>query len=411
MPDKRRIAVTGIGPVTPVGIGIEPFWESIRAGRSGAGHVTSFDTTGYAVNICAEVSDFDIADFIEPRKSRRMERFTQFAFAASKLALEHAGLDPSDPDPSRVGVVIGSGVGGLRLIEDDTMNLNTKGPRSVAPDLIARMMANSASGAVAIEFGFQGPNEATVTACAASGNAMARAIDHIRNGHADVVVAGGTETPITPLGLAAFCSARALSKRNDDPEHASRPFDKNRDGFLLAEGSTVMVFEAWDTAVARGATILAEVLGYGLSADAHHLVMPHPEGVGAANCMTMALQDSELTPGDIGLISAHGTATSLGDAAETKAIHKVFGNSPPPTSSTKSMTGHLLGAAGSTAAAATVMGLVDQILPPTTNYETPDPACDLDVVPNQARPAKFDAAIMNTFGFGGHNASIVFARV
>ncbi|HVL37944.1 MAG TPA: beta-ketoacyl-ACP synthase II [Fimbriimonadaceae bacterium] len=410
MPSKRRIAVTGIGPVTPVGIGIDPFWDSIRAGRSGAGHVTQFDTTGFAVNIAAEVKDFNIADFIEPRRSRRMELFTQFAFAASKMALEHAGLNPSDPDPVRVGVVIGSGVGGLRLIEDDTMNLNTKGPRSVAPDLIARMMANSASGAVAIEFGFQGPNEATVTACAASGNAMARAIDHIRNGNADIVVTGGTETPITPLGLAAFCAARALSKRNDDPEHASRPFDANRDGFLLAEGSTVLVFEAWDVAEARGANILAEVLGYGLSADAHHLVMPQPEGVGAAACMHMALADAQLTPGDVGYISAHGTATSLGDAAETKAIRKVFGDSPPPTSSTKSMTGHLLGAAGSTAAAATIMALVDQTLPPTTNYETPDPACDLDVVPNQARPAKLEAAIINTFGFGGHNATIAFGK-
>jgi 3-oxoacyl-[acyl-carrier-protein] synthase II len=410
MPEKRRIAVTGIGPVTPVGIGIDPFWESIAAGRSGAGHVTQFDTTGFAVNICAEVSDFKIDDYIEPRRARRMERFTQFAYVATKLALEQAGLDPSDPDPSRVGVVIGSGVGGLRLIEDDTMNLNTKGPRSVAPDLIARMMANSASGAVAIEFGFQGPNEATVTACAASGNAMARAIDHIRNGNADIVIAGGTETPITPLGLAAFCAARALSKKNDDPEHASRPFDLNRDGFLLAEGATVLVFEAMDVAKARGATILAEVLGYGLSADAHHLVMPQPEGVGAAACMHMALADSQLTPGDVGYISAHGTATTLGDAAEVKAIRKVFGDSPPPTSSTKSMTGHLLGAAGSTAAAAAIMGLVNQTLPPTTNYETPDPACDLDVVPNKARKAKIDAAIINTFGFGGHNASIAFGK-
>ena len=410
MPSKRRIAVTGIGPVTPVGIGIDPFWDSIRAGRSGAGKVTQFDTTGFAVNIGAEVKDFSIADYIEPRRSRRMELFTKFAYAATKLALEHAGLDPSDPDPSRVGVVIGSGVGGLRAIEDDTMALNTKGPRSVGPDLIARMMANSASGQMAIEFGFEGPNEATVTACAASGNAMARAVDHIRNGSADIVITGGTETPITPLGLAAFCAARALSKRNDDPEHASRPFDLNRDGFLLAEGSTVLVFEAWDVAQARGARILAEVLGYGLSADAHHLVMPHPEGVGAAACMNMALADAQLTPSDIGYISAHGTATSLGDAAETKAIRKVFGDSPPPTSSTKSMTGHLLGAAGSTAAAATIMALVDQVLPPTTNYETPDPDCDLDVVPNEARPSKIDAALINTFGFGGHNATVAFGK-
>lgn len=407
---KRRIAVTGIGPVTPVGIGVEPFWDSMLAGRSGAGHVTSFDTTGFAVNICAEVTGFDIADYIEPRRSRRMERFTQFAYAATKLALEHAKLDPSGPDPTRVGVVIGSGVGGLRLIEDDTMNLNTKGPRSVAPDLIARMMANSAAGSVGIEFGFQGPNEATVTACAASGNAMARAVDHIRNGAADIVVTGGTETPITPLGLAAFCAARALSKRNDEPELASRPFDLNRDGFLLAEGSTVLVFEEMDSAMARGATIYAEVLGYGLTADAHHLVMPQPDGVGGAACMERALADGGLVPADIGYISAHGTSTSLGDAAETKAIHKVFGSSPPPTSSTKSMTGHLLGASGSTAAAATIMGLHNQMLPPTTNYETPDPACELDVVPNQARPAKFEAALINTFGFGGHNACIAFGK-
>ena len=410
MPSKRRIAVTGIGPVTPIGIGIDAFWSSVLEGRSGAGPITCFDPEGYSVRFAAEVTDFEIGDFLEPRRARRMERFTQMAYAATKLALESAGLDPKDPDPERVGVVIGTGIGGLLIIEQQHQVLMEKGPRSVIPDLVPRLMANAAAGSVAIEFGFQGPNECSVSACASSGHAIARSVDLIRSGAADIVVSGGSESCITPLAVGAFASARALSRRNDDPQAASRPFDADRDGFIIAEGATVLILEAMDIAEARGATILAEVLGYGLTADASHLVMPHPEGTGAATAMTIALKDSEITANDVGYISAHGTSTPLGDAAETMAVRKVFGDSPPPTSSTKSMTGHLLGAAGSTAMAATIQGLIHQTLPPTINYETPDPKCDLDVVPNKPREEKFDYAITNAFGFGGHNVSIVVGK-
>lgn len=410
MPKGRQVAVTGIGPVTPIGTGVGRFWESVRSGKSGVGPVTRFDTERYPVKIGAEINEFNIDDYLEPRRARRMGRFSHFAFAASKLALDHAGLQPSDPDPARVGIVIGSGIGGIALTEEEHEVLLTKGPRSVSPELIAKMIPNAAAGSIAIELGFSGPNDCTVTACASSGHAMARAIDLIRSGSADIVLAGGTEAAITPLSLAAFCTARALSRRNDDPEHASRPFDAGRDGFVLGEGSTVIVLEAMEVARGRGARVLAEVLGYGLSSDAYHIVMPHPEGAGASACMISALSDAEITPADVGYISAHGTSTKLGDAAEAAAIYKVFGDAPPPTSATKSMTGHLLGAAGSTAAAATLLALEHQVLPPTINYEDPDPDCDLDVVPNQARPHRFDVAISNSFGFGGHNATIVLAK-
>lgn len=410
MPNKRRIAVTGIGPVTPIGTGVENFWDSILAGRSGAGPITKFDTSKYPVHFGGEVSDFDISDYLHPRKARRMGRFTQLAYAATKLALDDAKLDPQDFDPARIGVVIGSGIGGIALTEEEHTVLGEKGPRFVSPELIAKMIPNAAAGAIAIEFGFQGPNDCTVTACASSGHAIARAVDLLRSGAADIIITGGTEASLTPLSLAAFCTARALSKRNDDPEHASRPFDADRDGFVMSEGATVLILEAMDVATERGAPVLAEVMGYGLSADAHHIVMPHPEGEGASSCMDQALKDSDLAPRDIGYISAHGTSTNLGDIAETKAIRKVFGDSPPPVSSTKSMTGHLLGAAGTTAAAATILGLKHQILPPNINYETPDPAIDLDIVANKPREAKVDAAVSNAFGFGGHNVSVVLAR-
>ncbi|MEX2587697.1 MAG: beta-ketoacyl-ACP synthase II [Actinomycetota bacterium] len=413
MPNQRRIAVTGIGPgggVTPIGTGVTEFWESILAGRSGAGPITKFDTSKYPVHFGGEVADFDISEYLHPRRARRMGRFTQLAYAATKLALDDAKLDPQDFDPARIGVVIGSGIGGIALTEEEHTVLGEKGPRFVSPELIAKMIPNAAAGAVAIEFGFQGPNDCTVTACASSGHAIARAVDLLRSGAADIIITGGTEASITPLSLAAFCTARALSKRNDDPQHASRPFDADRDGFVMSEGATVLVLEAMDVADNRGADVLAEVMGYGLSADAHHIVMPHPEGEGAASCMDQALKDSDLAPQDIGYISAHGTSTNLGDLAETKAIRKVFGDSPPPVSSTKSMTGHLLGAAGTTAAAATILGLRHQILPPNINYETPDPAIDLDIVANQPREAKVNAAISNAFGFGGHNVSVVLAK-
>lgn len=410
MPNQRRIAVTGIGPVTPIGTGVDAFWDSLLAGRSGVGPLTRFRTEKFPVKIAAEIMDFDINKFLEPRRARRQERFSQLAFAAAKLALAHAEVEPSDTDPARVGIVVGTGIGGIPLFEEEHRAMLEKGPRFVSPALIAMMIPNAAAGAIAIELGYTGPNECTVTACAASGHAIARAADLIRSNAADVVLAGGAESAITPLALASFCSARALSLRNDEPERASRPFDAERDGFVFGEGATILVLEAMERAQARGAKVLAELLGYGLSSDAYHIVAPHPDGAGAVASMTAALADAGIGTSDVSYINAHATSTELGDAAEVKAIRKVFGDEPPPTSSTKSMTGHLLGAAGSTEAAATVLALVDQVLPPTINYENPDPECDLDVVPNQARRARVEIGVSNSFGFGGHNVSLVFAK-
>jgi 3-oxoacyl-[acyl-carrier-protein] synthase II len=410
VPNQRRIAVTGIGPVTPIGTGVDAFWDSLLAGRSGVGPLTRFPTEKFPVKIAAEIMDFDINNFLEPRRARRQERFSQLAFAAAKLALEHAGVEPSDTDPARVGIVVGTGIGGIPLFEEEHRAMLEKGPRFVSPALIAMMIPNAAAGAIAIELGYTGPNECTVTACAASGHAIARAADLIRSNAADVVLAGGAESAITPLALASFCSARALSLRNDEPERASRPFDAERDGFVFGEGATILVLEAMERAQARGAKVLAELLGYGLSSDAYHIVAPHPDGAGAVASMTAALADAGIGTSEVNYINAHATSTELGDAAEVKAIRKVFGDEPPPTSSTKSMTGHLLGAAGSTEAAATVLALVDQVLPPTINYENPDPECDLDVVPNQARRARVEIGVSNSFGFGGHNVSLVFAK-
>jgi len=408
--NRRQVAITGIGPVTPVGIGIDAFWDALKNGRSGVGPLTKFDPAPFQSQIAAEVNDFDISNFLDPKRARRMERFSQMAFAAASLALADAGLKPSDPDPARVGIVIGSGIGGIPLYEQEHIKMLEKGPRYVSPSLIAMMIPNAAAGAIAIELGFTGPNECTVTACASSGNAIGRAVDLIRSGAADIVLAGGSEACISPLSLASFCSSRALSTRNDDPERASRPFDKDRDGFVFGEAATVLVLESMDLARARGARLHGEILGYGLSADAFHVVMPHPDGAGAAAAMTAALEDASLTPAEVGYINAHGTSTQLGDAAEIKAIHKIFGDQPPPVSSTKSMTGHLIGAAGATEAAACALAIEDQLLPPTINYETPDPACDVDVVPNEARSHVFDVAISNSFGFGGQNASILVGK-
>lgn len=407
---ERDVVVTGIGPVTPVGIGVDTFWDALKSGRSGVGPLTKFDPSDYPSKVAAEVKDFDISQFLDPRRARRMDRFAQMAYAGASLALNHAGLQPSDPDPARVGIIIGSGIGGISLYEEEHIKMMDRGPRFASPSLIAMMIPNSAAGCLAIEFGFTGPNECTVTACASSGNAIARAMDIIRNGAADIVLAGGAESCISPLSLASFCSARALSTRNDEPERASRPFDKDRDGFVFGEAATILVLESAESARERGAKVLARILGYGLSADAFHVVMPHPDGAGATASMNAALKDAGISAGEVGYVNAHGTSTQLGDAAETKAIHKVFGDSPPPVSSTKSMTGHLIGAAGATEAAACVLALQDQLLPPTINYETPDPDCELDVVPNTARPQEFDVAMSNSFGFGGQNASLLIAK-
>ncbi|MEA2590481.1 MAG: 3-oxoacyl-[acyl-carrier-protein] synthase [Actinomycetota bacterium] len=410
MPERRRIAVTGIGPVTPIGTGVEDFWAAMVAGKSGAGPITRFDATDFKSKVAAEINGFEITDYLPAKNARRLDRFSQLAYAAATLALADARMKPSDPDPTRVGMVIGSGIGGIGLWEEEHTAMLKRGPRFVSPSLIAMMIPNAAAGSLAIEFGFTGPNECTVTACASSGHAIARAMDYIRSGAADVVLVGGAESCISPMSVASFCSARALTTRNDDPEHASRPFDRDRDGFVIGEAATVLVFEAMEHARNRGARILAEAIGYGLSSDAYHVVAPHPDGAGASAAMTAALADAQLAPGEVGYINAHATSTELGDASEAKAVRKVFGSQPPPTSATKSMTGHLLGAAGATEAAAAILAMLRGKLPPTINYENPDPECDLDVVPNKARDAKVDVVMSNSFGFGGHNVSVLFGR-
>jgi 3-oxoacyl-[acyl-carrier-protein] synthase II len=410
VPEQRRIAVTGIGPVTPIGTGVEDFWAAMVAGKSGAGPITRFDAKDFKSKVAAEIHGFEITDYLPAKNARRLDRFSQLAYAAATLALADAGMKPTDPDPARVGMVIGSGIGGIGLWEEEHTAMLKRGPRFVSPSLIAMMIPNAAAGSLAIEFGFTGPNECTVTACASSGHAIARAMDYIRSGAADVVLVGGAESCISPMSVASFCSARALTTRNDDPEHASRPFDRDRDGFVIGEAATVLVFEAMEHARNRGARILAEAIGYGLSSDAYHIVAPHPDGAGASAAMTAALADAQIAPGEVGYINAHATSTELGDASEAKAVRKVFGSQPPPTSATKSMTGHLLGAAGATEAAAAILAMLREKLPPTINYENPDPECDLDVVPNQARSAHVDVVMSNSFGFGGHNVSVLFGR-
>jgi len=411
--DRRRVVVTGIGPVTPVGIGVDRFWSSLVDGVSGVGKLEAFDATPFASRIAAEVHDFRPEEHMEPSDTRRMDRFAQFAVAGSRLALGDAGLEVSSMEPSRVGVVIGTGIGGITVFEREMDVLRERGPSRVSPHLVAMMIPNMAAGQVAMRLGLTGPNDSTTTACAASGHAIARAVDLIRSGAADVMLAGGTESAMSPLTLAGFCASRALSTRNDDPEGASRPFDKGRDGFVIGEGATVLVLEALDDALARGARVYAEIGGYGLSADAHHETAPHPEGDGAVLAMQAALRDSGVEPSDVGYINAHGTSTTLGDIAEIAAIKRVFGDHAArlAVSSTKSMTGHLVGAAGATEAAATALALMNGVLPPTINQEEPDPECDLDVVPNEARRVDLEVAMSNSFGFGGQNASLVLRRV
>lgn len=410
MPERRRVAVTGCGPVTPLGIGVTAFWDGLLAARSAVVPITEFPTETFPCRIAASIPDFRAEEFIDPRRARRLARFSQFALTGALLALEDAGLSASDYNPTRAGVVIGTGIGGLGLAEKETLVLHEKGPRSVSPPLLAMMLPNAAAGSVAIELGYTGPNECTVTACAAGAQAIARAVDYIRWGAADMVLAGGTEAIITPLGIAAFCALHALSTRNHDPPAASRPFDAQRDGFVIGEGATVLVLEAMDLAVARGARIRGEIIGVGLSADAYNMTASRPDGAGAAAAMQLALDDAEIPSSGIGYINAHATSTRLGDAAEVAAIRKVFGDGPPPASSIKSAMGHLLGAAGAAEAAATLLAIQESVLPPTINYETPDPVCALDVVPNEARPCTTRLAMSNSFGFGGHNVSLVFSR-
>ena len=411
--DERRVVVTGLGTVTPLGNTTERFWEALIAGRSGAGPITRFDTTGYDIRFACEVRDFTTEGVLERKEAKRMDRFVQYAMVAAHQAIHHAALADGSVSPERVGVLIGSGIGGMETFEDQHRVLMEKGPGRVSPFFIPMMIIDMAAGQISIQFGFKGPNFATVSACASGAHAIGEALRLIRAGDADAMVTGGSEATITPMAVAGFTSARALSSRNDDPTRASRPFDQDRDGFVIGEGAAVLVLESEDHARRRGARPLCELAGYGASGDAYHMTAPCVDGEGAARAMARALEDARLRPEDVSYVNAHGTATPAGDPAEVAAVKRVFGGhaSRLMVSSTKSMTGHLLGAAGGIEAVATALTLARGIVPPTINLDTPDPQCDLDFVPNQARERRVTAAISNSFGFGGHNVTLAFRSV
>ena len=407
----RRVVVTGLGLVTPLGTGVDKTWKALCAGESGVGRITRFDPSGYDAQIAAEVKDFDPAQFIEKKEIKKMDTFIHYAVGASQLAVDDAGLKVSPEEATRVGVYIGSGIGGLGSIEHYHYVLKEKGPGRVSPFFIPMTIINLASGQVAIRVGAKGPNSCAVTACATGNHCIGDAYRLIQRNDADVMIAGGAEAAITPLGVAGFASAKALSFRNTEPTKASRPFDKDRDGFVLGEGAGVVVLEELEHARARGARIYAEVIGYAMNSDAYHITAPPEEGEGAVRCMEMAIKDAGVAKTDIGYINAHGTST-MADAIETKAIKHVFGEQAYkiPVSSTKSMTGHLLGAAGGIEAVFSILALHHGILSPTINLDHPDPACDLDYVPNKARATKTQVVLSNSFGFGGVNACLLFRR-
>lgn len=408
---KHRVVVTGMGVVSALGSDLSTFWNHLIEGKSGVSLIETFDTSDYPTKIAASVKDFNPEDFMEKKETRRMDRFVQFAVAASKMAVEDAKLNISEAeDPDRVGVIIGSGIGGLGTWEEQHTILMQKGAKRVSPFFIPMMIANMASGQVSMTLGARGPNTSPVSACATGTHSIGDAFKVIQRGDADVMVCGGSEATILPLGMAGFCSMRAMSTRNDAPEQASRPFDVDRDGFVMGEGAGVLVIESLEHAINRGARIYAEIVGYGMSADAHHMTEPDPTG--AAACMKRAIKDAGLEPEDIQYINAHGTSTPVGDKSETKAIKLALGEhaSKVAVSSTKSMTGHLLGAAGGVEAIICGLTLRNGIIPPTINVNQQDPECDLDVVPNVARQADVQVAMSNSFGFGGHNATIVMKK-
>ncbi|MBY0087222.1 beta-ketoacyl-ACP synthase II [Brevibacillus sp. M2.1A] len=409
---KRRVVITGVGVVSPVGNDAQTFWNSLLEGKSGIDRVAAFDASDYPTQIAGEVKNFDPEQYMDKKDIRRTDRFVQFGLAAAKMAVEDAKLEITPENAERVGVYIGSGIGGLTTWEEQHSVLLEKGPRRVSPFFIPMLIANMASGAVSIQYGAKGPTSSAITACATGTNAIGDALRLIQFDHADVMIAGGAEATVRPMAFAGFCSAKAMSTRNDEPQKASRPFDQDRDGFVMGEGAGVLILEELEHAKKRGATIIAEVIGYGMSADAHHITSPSPGGEGAARCMASALKDAGVDPTEVQYINAHGTSTDQGDIAETQAIKRVFGEHAYKlaVSSTKSMTGHLLGATGGVEAIATAYALRDQVLPPTINLENPDPECDLDYVPNHARKATVHVAVSNTFGFGGHNATIVLKR-
>lgn len=414
---KRRVVVTGVGVISPVGNNAETFWDSLISGKSGGGPLTAFDPSPFSTQIAAEVKDFDPTSYMTRKQDKRLDRFVKFAIAAAKMAVIDCGLELDGVEYDRAGVYIGSGIGGLHTIEGEhekyLANDNEKKAASqISPFLIPMLIANMASGLVSIELGFKGPNSAAVTACASGSHSIGDAFKIIQRGEADVMATGGSEAAITKMGFGGFCALRALTMRNDDPEGASRPFDKDRDGFLMGEGAAVVVLEELDHAKKRGAPIYGELLGYGMSGDAYHMTAPDPGGDGAIRCMKAALEDAELMPEDIDYINAHGTSTPLNDKMETAAIKSVFKDHARKLaiSSTKGSHGHMLGATGAAELVACCKALDAQLIPPTINYQTPDPECDLDYVPNEPREAKLEVVLSNSLGFGGHNVTLIMKK-
>jgi 3-oxoacyl-[acyl-carrier-protein] synthase II len=406
----RRVVVTGVGLVTPLGTGVEKNWEAVTAGRSGVGPITRFDISDYPTRFAGEVTDFNAADWIEKKEVRKMDLFIQYAMAAAEQAMQRSGLQINDDNADHIGVLIGVGIGGLHTIEENHQILLDSRLRRLTPFFIPKVISNLAPGHISIKYGARGVNLTTTSACASGSHAVGEAYRMIRGGYLDAAITGGTEAPITQLGVGGFAAMRALSTRNENPQAASRPFDLDRDGFVIAEGAAALILEERENAIARGAEILAELVGYATNSDAFHITSPSPEGQGAAKCMQRCLEDGGLDPAEVDYINAHGTSTPPGDLAETQAIKRVFGEQAAriAVSSTKSMTGHTLGAAGAIESVYTVLAIKHGLIPPTINYETPDPQCDLDYVPNTARPATIRIALNNSFGFGGTNTTLAF---
>jgi len=410
--EKKRVVITGLGSITPLGKDLESYWQGLLSGQSGIGPITLFDASQHSTRIAAEVKDFDPHDYMDRKDAKRMDRFAQFAVATSQQALADAHLEITPLNAEQIGVMIGTGVGGLKIMEEQQAVYLSRGPSRCSPFMVPMMIANMAAGLTAIHTGAKGPNSCPVTACAAGSNAIGDAFRLVQQGYAQAMICGGTEAAVTPLSVAGFASARALSTRNDAPELASRPFDRDRDGFVIGEGCGILILESLDHALSRGARIYAEIIGYGMTCDAYHMTAPVPGGEGAARCIQLALKDAEITPDQVSYINAHGTSTPANDPTETQAIKTALGNaaSQVAVSSTKSMTGHLLGGSGGIEGVATAMAVSEDCVPPTINLENPDEGCDLDYVPNQHRKLPVEIALSNSFGFGGHNVTLVFKK-
>jgi 3-oxoacyl-[acyl-carrier-protein] synthase II len=410
--DRKRVVVTGLGAITPIGNTLTEYWEGLMSGRNGIGPITLFDPSRHDCRFAGEVKGYDPLLYLDRKEAKRMDRFAQFAVSASKQAIADAQLTINDLNAEQIGVLIGTGIGGLKVLEDQQEVYLTKGPDRCSPFMIPMMIANMAAGLTAIHLGAKGPNSCSVTACAAGSNAIGDAFRLIQQGYAQAMICGGTEAAVTPLSLAGFAACKALSTRNDDPTHASRPFDKDRDGFVMGEGVGILVLESLEHAISRGARIYGEIVGYGMTCDAYHMTSPVPGGEGAARAISLALKDANITPEQVSYINAHGTSTPANDSTETAAIKKALGQHAYQVaiSSTKSMTGHLLGGSGGIEAVATVMAIANDRVPPTINLQNPDPDCDLDYVPNTSREQTVNVALSNSFGFGGHNVTLVFKK-